>query len=79
MIRGGISMGPVDTPYDCTWAWVLRQQPDGTTRLVVRERYAYTRRWAPFLLEPVAVVSFVMTQRMLRGIRDRATASVESS
>jgi len=24
------------------------------------------------LVEPVAVVSFLMTQRMLRGIRDRA-------
>jgi hypothetical protein len=37
-----------------------------------RARYAYTKRWAPFLVEPVAVVAFVMTQRMLRGIRDRA-------
>ena len=24
-------------------------EPDGTTRLLVRERYAYTKRWAPFL------------------------------
>jgi hypothetical protein len=32
----------------------------------------YTQRWAGFVVEPVAVVAFVMTQRMLRGIRDRA-------
>jgi hypothetical protein len=75
VIRGGIPMGAVPCPYDCTWGWVLREQPDGTTRLVVRERYAYTRRWAPFLLEPVQVISFVMTQRMLRGIKARAERS----
>jgi hypothetical protein len=51
---------------------VLREQADGTTRLLVRERYGYTRWWAPLLVEPVQVVSFVMTQKMLRGIRDRA-------
>jgi hypothetical protein len=72
VIRGGIPMGAVPCPYDCTWGWILREQRDGTTRLVVRERYAYTQRWAPFLLEPVQVVSFVMTQRMLRGIKERA-------
>jgi hypothetical protein len=59
-------------PYDFTWAFVVREQPEGTTRLLVRERYAYTQQWAPFLVEPVTVVAFVMSQRMLRGIRDRA-------
>jgi hypothetical protein len=44
-------------------------------RLVVRERYTYTRWWAPFLLELVQVISFAMTQRMLRGIRERAERS----
>ncbi len=65
-------MGTVPPPYDTTWAFVVRERPDGTTRLLVRERYAYTKRWAGFLVEPVAAVAFVMTQRMLRGIRDRA-------
>jgi hypothetical protein len=72
VLRGGVPMGTAPPPYDCTWAFVLQEQPDGTTRLLVRERYAYTQRWAPLLVEPVAVVAFVMTQRMLRGIRDRA-------
>jgi hypothetical protein len=59
-------------PYDFTWAFVLRDTPDGGTRLVVRERYRYTTATAPLVAEPVAVASFVMTQRMLRGIRARA-------
>ncbi len=72
VLRGSVPMGAVPPPYDFIWAFVLREQPGGTTRLLVRERYAYLRRWAPLLVEPVAVVSFLMTQRMLRGIRDRA-------
>jgi hypothetical protein len=72
VLRGGVPMGTVPPPYDTTWAFVLHEQPDGTTRLLVRERYAYTKRWTGFLVEPVTVVAFVMTQRMLRGIRDRA-------
>ncbi|MGI5191601.1 hypothetical protein ACQEVI_25905 [Promicromonospora sp. CA-289599] len=44
----------------------------GTTRLVVRERYAYLAGWARILAEPVEMVSFLMSQRMLRGIRERA-------
>jgi hypothetical protein len=72
VLRGGVPMGAVPAPYDFTWAFVVRKQPDGTTRLLVRERYAYTQWWARFLVEPVAVISFVMTRRMLCGIRDRA-------
>jgi hypothetical protein len=72
VLRGGVPMGAVAPPYDTTWAFVLREQPDGTTRLLVRERFVYTKPWAPLLVEPVAVVAFVMSQRMLRGIRDRA-------
>jgi hypothetical protein len=70
--RGGVPMGDTPLPYDFTWAFVLRERPDGTTRLLVRERYGYSRRWAPLLIEPVEALSFVMSQKMLRGIRDRA-------
>jgi hypothetical protein len=72
VVRGGVPMGNSAPPYDFTWAFVLRDGPDGTTRLLVRERYAYTRWWAPLLVEPVEAVSFVMSRKMLRGIRDRA-------
>lgn len=74
VIRGAVEMGEgaPAPPYDFTWAFVLRERLDGTTRLLVRERYGYTQAWAPLLVEPVELVSFVMTQKMLRGIRDRA-------
>ena len=72
VLRGGAPMGNTPPPYDFTWAFALREELPGTTRLLVRERYAYTRPWARLLVEPVEAVSFVMTQKMLRGIRDRA-------
>lgn len=72
VLRGGVRMGALPPPYDFTWAFVLNQQMDGTTRLLARERYAYTRRWSALLVEPVEMVSFLMTQRMLRGIKHRA-------
>jgi hypothetical protein len=72
VLRGRIPMGNTAPPYDFTWAFVLEDGPEGTTRLLVRERYANTRPWARLLVEPVEAVSFVMSHRMLRGIRNRA-------
>jgi hypothetical protein len=72
VLRGGVPMGETPAPYDFTWAFVLRDGQDGGTRLVVRERYGYSRRWASLIVEPVELISFVMSQRMLRGIRERA-------
>ena len=60
------------SPFDNTWAFVLRERQDGTTRLLVRERYAYLRPWAPLIVEPTAVLAFLMSERLLREIRDRA-------
>jgi hypothetical protein len=77
VLRGGVPMGNTASPFDNTWAFVLRERSDGTTRLLVRERYAYLRPWARLIVEPTALLAFVMTERMLRGIRDRAeTAAV---
>jgi hypothetical protein len=76
-LRGGVPMGSSPPPYDFTWAFALREQPDNTTRLLVRERYGYTRWWALLLVEPVEAVSFVMSQKMLRGIRDRAERTAD--
>jgi hypothetical protein len=72
VIRGGVPMGPIAPPYDFTWAFVIERQQDGSTRLLVRERYEYTKRWSALVVEPVQLVSFVMSERMLRGIRLRA-------
>ncbi|MGR2752050.1 SRPBCC family protein [Agromyces arachidis] len=74
VLRGGV--GPdgrtEGAPYDFTWAFVLVDAPGDATRLVVRERYGYLEPWAAALVEPVQLVSFFMSERMLRGIRDRA-------
>lgn len=71
---GGSRTAEIGMPFGFTWAFVLRPGPRGTTRLVVRERYTYVRPWARPLIELVQVASFVMTERMLRGIRERAEA-----
>jgi hypothetical protein len=72
VLRGGGPDGNAPPPFDFTWAFAVRPGPDGTTRLIARERYAYTRPWARFIVEPVEVIDFLMTQKMLRGIRSRA-------
>ena len=79
VLRGGVPMGNTSPPYDFTWAFVLKDEPGGTTRLLVRERYAFRRPWARVLVEPVEAVSFVMSQKMLRGIRDRAERSAAAT
>lgn len=79
VLHGGVSMGPVAPPYDFTWAFVVRDRGDGTTRLIVRERYGYTRWWSALLVEPVQVISFIMSRRMLRGIRQRAQRAVSTA
>jgi hypothetical protein len=66
-------------PFESTWAFILCEQPDGTTRLLSRERYSYKRWWAPLVVEPTQAASFVMSRKMLLGIRDRAERSVQSS
>jgi hypothetical protein len=74
VLRGAVPVGGTrgEAPYDFSWAFVLSDRAGGSTRLLVRERYRYTRWWAPALVEPVAVVSFVMSRRMLGGIKERA-------
>jgi hypothetical protein len=72
VLRGSVPMGRVAPPYEFTWAFVLLPQSGGTTRFVVRERYAYTRRWAALIVRPAALVSGLMSPKMLRGIKSRA-------
>jgi hypothetical protein len=79
VLRGAIPMGNVPPAYDFTWAFVVFDQGDGATRLVSRERYGYTRRWSPLLVEPVELISSIMSRRMLRGIKERAEGAVSRS
>lgn len=71
VLRGGVPIGTAPPPYDGTWAFVLRDGPHDTTRLLMRERYSYTRWWSALVLEPVELLSALMSRRMLLGIRDR--------
>jgi hypothetical protein len=72
VVRGGVPLGRVAAPYEFTWAFVLRPRADGTTRLVVRERYSYSKRWAGLIVQPAQLVSCLMSPRMLRGIAQRS-------
>ncbi len=73
VVRGGVQLSEDGAPpFDFTWAFVLEARTADTTRLLVRERYQYARRWSALVVEPVQAVSFVMTKKMLHGIRDRA-------
>ena len=74
VLRGGVPIAGRPAPYDFTWAFTVLGDASGATRLVVRERYAYRRPWAALIVEPVELVSFVMSRRMLRGIAERAEA-----
>ncbi|MDQ0769209.1 hypothetical protein QF031_001958 [Pseudarthrobacter defluvii] len=64
-------------PFDFSWAFVLRPQPDGTTRLLARERYAYRKWWTRVMVEAVEVASFIMSRRMLKGIKTRAEGTAQ--
>ncbi|WP_380166276.1 hypothetical protein [Jannaschia sp. R86511] len=72
VLQGSVPMGDTPAPYDFTWTFALGDDGGGATRLVVRERYGYLQWWARLLVRPLTVVSFVMTRRMLHGVRDRA-------
>jgi hypothetical protein len=76
---GEVAAGDAGAPYDFTWAFVLVPAAPGVTRLVVRERYCCHTTAARVLVEAVSVASFVMTERMLRGIRDRAEVTTSSA
>jgi hypothetical protein len=72
VLQGGVPSGGASPPLDFTWAFSLRELPDGSTRLLVRERYGYGRWWARFVVAPTELISSVMSRKMLLGIRDRA-------
>ena len=71
VLVGAVPMGKTAPPYKFSWAFVLLPLPDGTTRLVVRERYHYTHRWAALIVQPAQLVSSLMSPKMLHGIKTR--------
>jgi len=61
--------------WEFAWTFALRATPEGTTRLLVRERVAFGRPLVRALMAPVGPISFVMTRRTMLGIKSRAEAT----
>ena len=61
--------------FEFQWTFALRPGPLSDTRLLIRERTAFGHWWTRWLLSPVGLVSFVMTRKMLDGIRVRAEST----
>lgn len=63
----------IEPPFmEFTWSFVLEGTDNGTTRLIVRERIGFGKRVVRVLFSPVGLISLVMTQKMMRGIKERA-------
>lgn len=75
VVRGQVPVQPTRMPFDFTWAFVLETSAPTSTRLVVRERYAYLRWWTAIVVRPTGLISTAMSRRMLRGIKYRAEAA----
>ena len=58
--------------WEFLWTFALRPTAGGGTRLLVRERVAFDCALTRRLMAPVDLVSFVMTRRMMLGIKARA-------
>jgi len=58
--------------WEFAWTFAVRAGRDGTTRLLVRERVGFGSLVTQFLMAPMGLVSFVMTRRMMLGIKTRA-------
>ena len=74
-----LRQAPPEHPWDAVWSFHLRDTPEGATRLISRSR-SHRRSGFTGVLDLVTdslmdPVTWVMTRRMLLGIRDRAEAS----
>lgn len=65
--------------WEFGWSFVLVDRGDGSTRLLVRERVAVGKPLMRLLMTPVGPVSFVMTRRMMLGIKERAESAHRSA
>jgi hypothetical protein len=81
VIRSGAPGEPPQAPGsffkgELAWSWGFYLEPldEGATRLIVRSRAAWADTLAARLAKPVVLepVHFLMEERMLRGIRERA-------
>jgi hypothetical protein len=61
--------------WEFLWTFALRPLDSGATRLLVRERTAFDSTVTRVLMAPLGLASFVMTRRMMLGIKARAEGS----
>ncbi|MDR1442279.1 MAG: hypothetical protein LBJ02_07830 [Bifidobacteriaceae bacterium] len=59
----------VDPAFDFSWAFVLEPEGPAGTRLVARERYAWTKWPVGLALKAFAWVSFTLGRAMLVGVK----------
>jgi hypothetical protein len=66
-----------DVPgWEFLWTFALRRLDADHTRLLVRERVAFGNRLMRWSMAPVGWVSFVMTRKMMLGIKQRAESAM---
>jgi hypothetical protein len=58
--------------WEFLWTFAIEDPGNGTTRLLVRERTGFGSPATRILMAPVGFISFLMTQKMMRGIKARA-------
>jgi hypothetical protein len=79
-VKAGRPFRRDEPPYmEFTWAFVLQAHGESRTRLLVRERVAFGKRLAEVFGSPVGLISFVMTQKMMRGIKSRAETPTQTA
>ena len=58
--------------YDVTWGFILDSIDENTTRLIIRGRGSSNTFSGRLMNEIIGPISFIMEQKMLRGIKSRA-------
>ncbi|MDR1799069.1 MAG: hypothetical protein LBR19_04170 [Bifidobacteriaceae bacterium] len=75
LVLHGDDEGSAPMPMDFSWSFVLETEGPTGSRLVVRERYGWVKPWVGGVVRLVSGVAWLMTQKMLRGIKTRAEAA----
>lgn len=65
--------------WEGSWTFAVLPAHGGMSRLLVRERTAFGSRLTRFAMSPIGIVSFLMTQKMLREVRTLAEAGWRAS
>lgn len=72
VVQGRPELVETSPGFDFSWAFVVRAEADGRTRLLIRERYLPHNGAAAAVINWAEVISTVMTVGTLRGVRERA-------